>query len=163
MQLSPELRAYAEAHADDARWFSGHSLTWIRASADGTEGRLSLVEHLVPPGSASPWHVHHTEDESFYVVSGRLSVIVDGQPPASLGPGGFAFGPRGVPHAFRVEGSDVARLLLMASGPEFAAFIREASDPVDVHRLPEATAADAGRLRAAAAAHGIEILGPPPA
>jgi len=33
--------------------FSSHSLTWVKASGDQTEGRLSLVEHLVPPGSAS--------------------------------------------------------------------------------------------------------------
>jgi hypothetical protein len=38
---------------------------------------MSLVEHIVPGGSASPWHVHRTKDESFDVVSGQLTVIVE--------------------------------------------------------------------------------------
>ncbi len=49
----------------------------VKATGEQTGGRLSLVEHLVPAGSASPLHVHHTEDESFYVIEGHLTVIVD--------------------------------------------------------------------------------------
>jgi uncharacterized cupin superfamily protein len=122
---------------------------------------MSLVEHIVPAGSASPWHLHHREDESFYVASGAISVKVQGQPRVQIGAGGFAFGPRGIPHGFRIEGDGPARLLLIASGPAFADFIAEASDAVDTSRLPEPEPADPARLRAAAERHEIEILGPP--
>jgi mannose-6-phosphate isomerase-like protein (cupin superfamily) len=162
MELSADLKGYIALQPAAALWFSGHSLTWIRASGADTAGRLSVVEHIVPPGSASPWHVHLTEDESFYVVDGQISIKVEGQARISLGAGGFAFGPMAVPHGFRVEGEVPARILLVTNGPEFADFIREASDQVDVNCLPEQTPADAARLKAAAARHGIEILGPPP-
>jgi quercetin dioxygenase-like cupin family protein len=162
MEPSADLKGYIALQPAAALWFSGHSLTWIRASGADTAGRLSVVEHIVPPGSASPWHVHQTEDESFYVVDGQISVKVEGQTRISLGAGGFAFGPMAVPHGFRVESEVPARILLITNGPEFADFIREASDQVDTTRLPERSPADAARLKAAAARHGIAILGPPP-
>ena len=162
MELSADLEGYIALQPAAALWFSGHSLTWIRASGADTAGRLSVVEHIVPPGSASPWHVHQTEDESFYVVDGQISVKIEGQTRISLGAGGFAFGPMAVPHGFRVESEVPARILLITNGPEFADFIREASDQVDTNRLPEQSPADAARLKAAAARHGIAILGPPP-
>jgi quercetin dioxygenase-like cupin family protein len=161
MELSADLKAYIELQPAAALWFSGHSLTWIRASGANTAGRLSVVEHIVPPGSASPWHVHQTEDESFYVVDGQISVKVEGQARISVGAGGFAFGPMAVPHGFRVESEVPSRILLITNGPEFADFIREASDQVDTNCLPEQTPADAARLKAAAARHCIAILGPP--
>jgi len=142
--------------------FSSHSLTWVKASGDQTEGRLSLVEHLVPPGSASSWHVHHTEDESFYVVGGRIAVLWKAIKWVSLNDGGFASGPKGVPRAFRVEGDRPARILLLTNGPDFADFAREASDPVLTGGLLQPAPPDVGRLKAAAEKHGIEILGPPP-
>jgi len=80
----------------------------------------------------------------------------------SLNDGGFAFGPKGVPHAFRVEGDRPARILLLTNGPDFADFAREASDPVLIGGLLQPAPPDVGRLKAAAEKHGIEILGPPP-
>ena len=46
-----------------------------------------------------------------------------------------------VPHGFRVESEVPARILLITNGPEFADFIREASDQVDTTCLPESTPA----------------------
>lgn len=131
--------------------------TWIKAHRDLTGGRFSLIEQVIPCGFESPWHVHHNEDESFYVIDGALSVIVEGRTLA-LGSGGYAFGPRGVPHGFRVEGDRPARLLLMTSGSDFADFIAEASVPADAPPAPP----DMGALAAAAARHNLGILGPLP-
>lgn len=88
--------------------------TWIRADRERTGGTLSMIEQVIPAGFELPWHVHHTEDELFYVIDGAVTVIVDGATVA-LGAGGYAFGPRGVPHGFRVEGDRPARILLMKS------------------------------------------------
>lgn len=161
IEYPDDLIEYVSGQPRQALWFSGHSLTWIRASGSTTGGRLSLVEHIVPAGSASPWHVHRTEDESFYVVSGAISVKVEGQPRARMEAGGFAFGPKGVPHAFRTEADGPSRILLLTDGPAFADFIAEASDAVDTSRLPEPGPPDPARLKAAAARYQIEILGPP--
>lgn len=160
MRYPDDLTEFISRQPSRALWFSGHSLTWIRASGATTGNRISVVEHIIPGGSASPWHVHLSEDESFYVVSGAISVKVEGRPRARLEAGGFGFGPRGVPHGFRTEAEGFSRILLMTGGPAFADFIAEASDEVDTSRLPEPGPADPVRLKASAGRHQIEILGP---
>ncbi|MFN9957039.1 MAG: hypothetical protein ACK55I_28390 [bacterium] len=73
-------------------------------------------------------------------------------------PGDFAFGPRGIPHGFRIDGDTPARVLLMTTGSDFADFIAETSVPSDAPQAPP----DMGLLVAAAERHDISILGPLP-
>jgi mannose-6-phosphate isomerase-like protein (cupin superfamily) len=54
--------------------------TVLRATADTTSGAFGLIEHpMMPPGFASPYHVHHREDESFYVLQGHVAFVCDGK------------------------------------------------------------------------------------
>ena len=77
------------------------TLVWIKADGAGTAGTQSLIEILAPAGWATPWHVHHTHDEYFYLLEGTITAQV-GDARVVLKPGDFAFGPRGVPHGYRV-------------------------------------------------------------
>jgi quercetin dioxygenase-like cupin family protein len=131
--------------------------TWIKADRELTGGHFSLIEQVIPPGFESPWHLHRSEDESFYVIEGQMSVIFEGSRKL-LQPGDFAFGPRGIPHGFRIEGDTPARVLLMTTGSDFADFVAETSVPSDAPPVPP----DMGLLVAAAERHGIAILGPLP-
>lgn len=131
--------------------------TWIKADRELTGGHFSLIEQIIPAGFESPWHMHHSEDKSFYVIEGKMSVIVD-DVRKLLQTGDFAFGPRGIPHGFRIEGEEPARILLMTTGSDFADFIAETSVPSDA---PPA-APDMALLVAAAERHNIAILGPLP-
>lgn len=131
--------------------------TWIKADRELTHGRFSLIEQVIPAGFESPWHMHRSEDESFYVLEGRMSVIFEDSR-RLLEAGDFAFGPRNIPHGFRIEGDKPARLLLMTTGSDFADFIAETSVPSDT---PPA-APDMALLMAAAERHNIAILGPLP-
>ena len=79
----------------EALWFLG-VLATIKASDETTGGRVAVIEHLAPQGAGSPLHVHHNEDEWFYVTEGELTFWVGGQlieAPA----GSFVYGPRGIP------------------------------------------------------------------
>lgn len=131
--------------------------TWIKAGRDLTGGQFSLIEQIIPAGFESPWHVHHSEDEAFYVIEGQMSVLTEAGS-VLLQAGGFAFGPRGLPHGFRIEGDGPARILLMTTGSDFADFIAETSVPGNA---PPA-APDMALLMAAAERHRIAILGPLP-
>jgi quercetin dioxygenase-like cupin family protein len=87
------------------------------APGSATAGRYGLVEFRVAPHSpgAAP-HYHQTFSESFYVVSGELTVYAAGewQP---LGPGDFALVHEGGGHGFRNDGDEeVAFLILFAPG-----------------------------------------------
>ena len=44
------------------------------------------------------WHAHDDEDEMFLVVSGRLTIQLEGDREVHLGPGEFYVVPRGVQH-----------------------------------------------------------------
>ncbi len=157
--LSPMPKS-VEAVPAERRWFLGLP-TWIRASAAETNGSLSLIDHIIPPGFASPWHVHHSEDESFLVIDGTMTVLA-GEHAVTLKAGDFGFGPRGVPHGFRIEGSKPARILLLTNSGSFGAFIHENSSPADDETPPEPNPADLPTLAASAERHGITILGPMP-
>ncbi len=85
-----------------------------------------------------PLHVHHKEDEAFYVLEGVMTFYV-GEEAIEAGPGSFLFGPKGVPHTYTVD-SGPARLLFLFSPAGFEGFVKEAGEParsLSVPPLPE--------------------------
>jgi len=158
LPLTSDQQAYAQSQKDPL-WFLG-TLTWIRADGKTTGGRLSLVEQFVPSGFESPWHVHITEDESFYVIGGRVSLVLgEDHKKTYLGEGGYAFGPRKIPHGFKVESERTARLLFMTSGGDFADFVFEASEKATKADLPDPSPPDMPKLLEIASRHNLSILG----
>ena len=83
---------------------------------------MLVTEQLAPRGSGSPLHVHHNEDEWFYVLEGELTIWVAGRTVVA-GAGAFVFGPRDVPHTFVVS-SERARFLLVTEPAGFEGFVR---------------------------------------
>jgi mannose-6-phosphate isomerase-like protein (cupin superfamily) len=83
------------------------------APGSSTAGRYGLLEYRVAPHSpgAAP-HYHQTFSESFYVVSGQLTVYAAGewQP---LGPGDYALVHEGGAHGFRNDGDEEAAFLIL--------------------------------------------------
>ena len=100
----------------------------MKATGEQTGGALGLVEQILPAGFASPWHLHHNEDEAFYVAEGDMMFIC-GDDRLAAGPGSWVWGPRGIPHGFRVEGTAPARLLLFATPAGFEQFVVELGEP----------------------------------
>jgi len=141
-------------------WFFG-GLTTIKADGADTGGRVVVTEQVAPRGSGSPLHVHHDEDEWFYVVEGELTIWVAGTTVVA-GAGAFVYGPRDVPHTFLVS-SERARFLLVTQAAGFEGFIRALGTPAPVAEVPPAPTAppDMAPILQAAAEHGLEILGPP--
>jgi quercetin dioxygenase-like cupin family protein len=144
----------------DARWFLG-ALCTIKSTGEQTGGRVAVTENWAPRGHGSPLHVHHEEDEWFYVLSGELTFWVDGRVITAT-EGSFVYGPRDVPHTFTVT-SDEARFLLVVEPAGLEDFIRVLSEPAQSLTLPPTSVQPPamGTMLAAAADHGIEILGPP--
>ncbi len=62
----------------DARWFLG-GLVSIKSSRETTDGGVAVIEHHASQGHGSPLHVHHNEDEWFYVTEGELTFWTGGQ------------------------------------------------------------------------------------
>jgi hypothetical protein len=53
--------------AGEARWW-GDSLVIIKASAETSAGRITVIDNYAVEGAAPPLHVHHNEGEGFYVI-----------------------------------------------------------------------------------------------
>lgn len=132
--------------------------TVIRSTGETTDNHFFLMESLeMPVGLASPYHVHHDEDEAFYVLEGELAVVLDGQW-LTAGPGTYVYGPRDIPHGFKVVGTTPARMLLLCAPAGFERFVRDLSVPLNAVPAPP----DVDQLVATAARYNIEILGPLP-
>jgi quercetin dioxygenase-like cupin family protein len=149
-----------DAGEGEALWFLG-LLATIKASSESTAGRVALIEHLAPRGTGSPLHVHHNEDEWFYVLEGELTFWVGGQVSTATA-GAFVYGPRDIPHTFTVS-SEQARFLLVTEPAGFERFMREGAQPAERLEIPPAATEppDIAGMTAVAAEYGIEILGPP--
>jgi len=144
----------------DAYWFFGTLLT-MKATGAETDGRVMVTDNLAPQGAGSPLHVHHREDEWFYVLEGALRLWVGGtaiDAPA----GSFAFGPKDLPHTFEVA-SPQARFLLVTEPAGFEGFVELLGQPAPSLTIPPPMEppADLTPIVEAAARFGIEIVGPP--
>ncbi|MFM9996393.1 MAG: quercetin 2,3-dioxygenase [Phycisphaerales bacterium] len=117
------------AAAREAYWIIADHGTLLATGAD-TGGQFALIEVVAPPGpeSGPPLHVHTREDEAFYVIEGRLRVQVADKE-LELGPGGYAFGPRGVPHRFWNPGPGRVKFLVLVTPAGLEKFFREAGRP----------------------------------
>ena len=59
----------------EARWWLG-ALAIIKATAADTGGSLTVLDVTDPPGVKAPMHVHHREDEAFWVLEGDVTFEV---------------------------------------------------------------------------------------
>lgn len=149
------------ADEGEAYWFLGNLAT-VKAAGRHTGGRLTVVEFLNPAGFAPPLHRHTVEDEAFYVLAGTArftceDVVLD------AGPGDFVLLPVGRAHTFVVGPDEPLRALQITTPAGFEDFAAEVGEPASALRLPDPGPVDPARLGHAAARHGVEILGPPPA
>jgi len=142
-----------------AVWFLGNLMV-VKATTESTNGAYGLLESLVAAGSSPPLHIHHGEDETFWVLEGSMTVRC-GDETFSAGAGSYVFLPRGVPHTYRIDSPTPARLLTLLTPGGCEAFFVEGGQPADRLELPPAGTVDIPRMKRAAEKFRSEIIGPP--
>jgi mannose-6-phosphate isomerase-like protein (cupin superfamily) len=130
-----------------------HSVPCKVTSAD-SGGAFSAFENVVPPKMGPPLHLHHREDEWFYVASGRFLFEIDGKR-TEFGQGGSVFAPRGLSHRWANIDTQNAVMLVTLIPGGFETFFDEMSQ----------AAAKGGKLapeevKAIYARHQMDWLGP---
>ncbi|MDQ3933878.1 MAG: cupin domain-containing protein [Actinomycetota bacterium] len=156
-QLAPLAVSAGEG---EARWWSA-GLAVIKATAADTGGRMTILEITEPPGNAAPLHVHHTEDESFFILEGS-AVFEVGDRTVEARAGDYLFGPRDVPHRY-TTGPEGCRMLFVFTPGGFEELLMVVSRPAESRTLPpdsggERSDQDLERMQAAIRAHGCELL-----
>ena len=96
-------------------WYSGHLLTFL-ATGEDTQGRFALIEIVGRKGNVPPPHIHHREDETFYILEGEMTASVSGQTIKGT-PGTVIFLPRNVVHSFEIESEQMRMLVLLTDDP----------------------------------------------
>lgn len=150
---------FVSAGDGEAVWFAPNRIT-MKATAESTGGAYGLFESMVAPRSSPPLHVHHDEDEAFYVLEGTFTMVC-GDDEFSAGPGSYVFLPRGVPHTFVLESTTPGRMLTILSPGGGERFFVDAGRPPEAAGLPPAGPPDVEKLRRVGADYGNEIVGPP--
>ena len=142
----------------EAWWWLG-SLAVIKATAQDTGGQMTIVEITEPAGTEAPLHVHHREDEAFWILEGNVTFEVGGAT-IEAGPGDYVFGPRDIPHRYTV-GDEDCRMLFVFTPGGFEQLIREMSEPAVERALPppaDEEEVDFVQIKQVAEAHGAELL-----
>jgi quercetin dioxygenase-like cupin family protein len=137
-------------------WFAG--LAVIRATATDTGGQMTIVEMTEPPGAQAPLHVHHREDEAFWILEGDATFEV-GDTTIEAHAGDYLFGPRDIPHRYTV-GDAGCRMLFICTPAGFEDLVIAMSEPALARTLPPPSdeEPDMERVAAIAEAHGCELL-----
>lgn len=88
----------------------------------GADTNNQIVEWVdnVAPGVGIPPHIHTKEDEIFRVVKGEVEITVKNKS-TILKAGDIAFAPKGIAHAWKVVGTEKAKMITSAfpAGIEF--------------------------------------------
>lgn len=145
------------ADEGEARWWFG-ALAVIKATAADTGGRFTIVEMTEPSGAEAPLHVHHREDEAFWILEGSVTLEVGGTTIEAKA-GDYAFGPRGIPHRYLV-GDDGCRMLFICAPAGFESLVRGMSVPATSRTLPPPSdeEPDWEQVAAVAKANRCELL-----
>jgi quercetin dioxygenase-like cupin family protein len=160
VQSEQELKAVVvRSDEGDARWWFS-ALAVIRATGADTGGGMTIVEMTEPPGADGPLHVHHREDEAFWILEGSATFQV-GDTTIEARAGDYLFGPRHIPHKYTVGDAGCRMLFICTPGDNFEHLVSEMSVPAASRTLPPPSEEepDWGRIAAIAEAHGCELLG----
>lgn len=130
-------------------------------TGEQTGGAFFMAQAWVPPGAGNPPHIHHREEETFYLQEGTLTVQVGGKT-MTASPGDVVCLPRGVAHSFQNTGNVDAKFLVVASPAGLEKFFEEGFYPVEDRSaaMPPMTEEFMARLIPAAIKCDLEFLPP---
>ena len=124
-------------------------------------GPSSWRNYRSRPAGGPPPHIHHREDESFYVREGTLAIRM-GDRTVNAAPGDFVHIPRGTVHCFKNTGNGHAKMLVTFTPAGMEKFFEEAFHPAGDRSAgpPLVTEELLARLIGAAPKSGLEFLPP---
>lgn len=127
-----------------------------KVSSKDTAGDLLIYDTIRHEKGGPAYHVHHRQDEWFYVIKGAFLVKVADET-FTLSPGDSAFAPRTVPHTFAKtsEGEGQMLVIFQPAGLMEDFFKQMSKLGPSVPKNQEQTLQKLWRT------HGMEIVGPP--
>jgi quercetin dioxygenase-like cupin family protein len=156
-RLGPVVHAPGDA---PALYWSRELLRRELATGEQTGGRFALTEATVDAGYASPFHLHHDDDEAIYVLEGVIDLYL-GEEVHEGRAGAWFFMPRGIPHGYAVRDEGPARMLILMEPAGFEQFFHRYGQPAARGRPAAPSLAREEGERILRAEYGIELLPAP--
>ena len=119
---------FVPADTGEAYWVMGTLFTYLITAPDSGGSYFTLIVD-VGPEVGPPLHIHHLEDEQFYVLEGHLTYSI-GDQTVQVKTGDFIHIPRGTMHSFK-NGPKPSRLLATFAPAGIEGFFREVGERVE--------------------------------
>ncbi len=137
--MNDKQSSYVRAQDGERLSVIGTAVRFL-CTGSNTGGGFSLLEVELPEGSGAPPH-HHPWDECYYLLSGELEFLLDGQTRSVKG-GDFLYAPGGTVHAFTGTSTKPARMLVFDAPAHSEGFFRDLDAevrvlPDDLDKVPE--------------------------
>ena len=140
--------------------YNGWLMTFL-ATGEDTQGQFALIEAVARKGNVPPPHIHHREEETFYVLEGAMTVSV-GDCTIKATPGTMVVVPRHTVHSFVIESAEL-RVLILLTPAGMEGWFKEFSVAAPAMTLPppaETPHSEIQEMLAAAPKYGIEFVLP---
>jgi len=134
----------------------------FKAVTEDSGGSYTFLEAIVPPGGGSIPHIHHREDEGFYILEGYITFFAN-DTSFKMGPGSFVNIPKDTVHYFKnLENAKAKMLLLYAPSGFERVFFEAGTEVKDLTGPPQAvTEAEARKFYEVAVKYGTEVVREP--
>lgn len=165
IDLNPPLSAWeSQPNIQVTRTMEGERIAAVGdiyrflAESEHTSGAYAIWHATVFPGGGPPPHIHHWEEEGFYVLRGRL-VFYGADRRVEAGPGSFINLPRHQLHHFHNETDEPAETLIMVAPAGLEKMFRRSGTMVSPHvvEAPKPTHEEFERLLSIVEQYGLEI------
>lgn len=117
-------------------WVLGDLYTF-KVTGKETNGAFTVMDQIIQPQGGPPPHIHHREDEAFFILHGTFSFLC-GEKEAVFENGAFVYIPRGVLHTFRNIGEQPGRLLVTVTPAGLEEFFYHIGTPAIDMKMPPA-------------------------
>ena len=131
-------------------------LSPCKLTSQDSAGALSAFELSALPQTGPFLHVHHREEEWYYVLSGEFLFKAGGEP-HTLRAGASIWLPRGIPHVWANTSASEAKLILVCQPGGFEKFFEEMGNAME----KTDSRGSENKMKEVMAKYGVELLGPP--
>lgn len=131
----------------------------IKVASEETGGTLTFMETVIPPHAGPPLHIHHRENEAFYVLDGDIKVV-DNDREFQVTTGAFVFMPQESVHRFENVRDVPSTILLFFVPGGFEGYLMEMGEPVVEGQPPPSGPIDFEKAARIGPKYGLEIIPP---
>ena len=122
MQTKSLKTIHVPAGQEETLSVSDNTIT-VKVNGEQTDGAYSVFELSVPPNVGAGLHIDKDWDEFWHVIEGTFAFTLNGEQ-KELSAGGFAYGPKGIPHSFKNAGETTGKLVMLTSPSGLEKFFR---------------------------------------